>query len=89
MRDPALLLVDEPSVTPSPGERDEIHALLRGLAQHPDLAVIVASEDVAAIRTARRPMTISDGRLRMRNPRSGRLIEFPQDRAGDQRGSQA
>lgn len=87
VRNPALLLVDEPSVTPSPGERDEIHALLREFAHDPSLTVIVASEDVAAIRTARRPMTISDGTLRMRSPWTGRLIEFPQSRTGDQRGS--
>jgi ABC-type lipoprotein export system ATPase subunit len=84
-RNPVLLLVDEPSVTPSPGERDEIHELLRSFARDPSVTMIVASEDVAAIRTARRPMTISDGKIRMRGGRSGRLIQFPEGRAGDPR----
>ena len=80
VRDPVLLLVDEPAATPSPGERDEIYALLRSLARDPELALIVASEDVAAIRTASRAMTLGDGELRS-SARAGQVLRFPEKRA--------
>jgi putative ABC transport system ATP-binding protein len=80
VRDPALLLVDEPALTPSPTERDELYALLRSLAGERGLTLVVASEDLAAIRTARQAMTISDGTLRS-SQRAGRVVPFPEDRA--------
>jgi len=80
VRDPALLLVDEPALTPSPAERDELYGLLRSLAGERGLTVLVASEDLAAIRTARQAMTISDGMLRA-SQRAGRVVAFPEDRA--------
>ena len=66
---PSLVLVDEPGATPSPGDRDEIYALLRSLAKDPALTLVVASEDVAAIRAARRALTLSDGQMRSSRPR--------------------
>ncbi|MGB2710644.1 MAG: ATP-binding cassette domain-containing protein, partial [Conexibacter sp.] len=80
VRGPALLLVDEPALTPSPGERDELYALLRALAGESGLTLVVASEDLAAIRTARQAMTISDGAVRS-SRRSARVLPFPEDRA--------
>ena len=80
VRDPLLLLVDEPGSTPSPTDRDEIYALLRALGGDPALTLIVASEDVAAIRTARRAMTLGDGELRS-SERGGQLLRFPRQRA--------
>ena len=80
VRDPALLLVDEPGLTPSPTERDELYALLRSLSSARSLTVVVASEDVAAVRTARQAMTISDGTLRF-SQRAGLVVPFPEDRA--------
>lgn len=80
VRDPVLLLVDEPATTPSPSDRDEICTLLGALAKDPALALLVVSEDVAAIRTARRAMTLSDGRLRS-SERAGKVLDFPRQRA--------
>jgi putative ABC transport system ATP-binding protein len=80
VRDPALLLVDEPALTPNPSERDELYALLRSLTGERGLTVVVASEDLAAIRTARQSMTISDGKLRSSH-QTGRVVPFPEDRA--------
>lgn len=80
VRDPALLLVDEPALTPSPAERDELYELLRSLAGERGLTLLVASEDLAAIRTARHAMTISDGAVRS-SQRAGRVVPFPEDRA--------
>jgi predicted ABC-type transport system involved in lysophospholipase L1 biosynthesis ATPase subunit len=81
VRDPALLLVDEPGATPSPAERDAICALLRSLAKDPALALLVASEDVAAIRATNRAMTLADGALRSTD-RAAEVIRFPRQRAG-------
>jgi predicted ABC-type transport system involved in lysophospholipase L1 biosynthesis ATPase subunit len=79
VRDPLLLLVDEPGSTPSPTDRDEIYALLRSLGRDPALTLIVASEDVAAIRTARRAMALGDGELRSAD-RGGQVVRFPGQR---------
>jgi len=80
VRNPLLLLVDEPGSTPSPTDRDEIYALLRSLAGDPALTLMVASEDVAAIRTARRAMTLADGMLRSSGG-GGQVLPFPGQRA--------
>lgn len=80
VRDPVLVLVDEPGATPSPGDRDEIYALLRSLGKDPVLTLVVASEDVAAIRAARRALTLSDGQIRS-SDREGRVVRFPRRRA--------
>jgi len=80
VRDPALLLVDEPALTPSPSERDELYELLRSLSGERGLTLIVESEDLAAIRTAQHAMTISDGALRS-SQRPGRIVPFPEGRA--------
>jgi ABC-type lipoprotein export system ATPase subunit len=76
VRDPSLLLVDEPVITPSPSERDKMKGLLRGLAGEPALTVIIASADMSAVRIARRVWTISDGSVRTTD-RLGRLVPFP------------
>jgi ABC-type lipoprotein export system ATPase subunit len=75
VRDPVMLIVDEPGSTPSPSDRDEIYALLRSLARD-GLTLIVASEDIAAIRIARRAMTLADGELRSSEP-TGHVVRFP------------
>ncbi len=80
VRDPVLLLVDEPGLTPSPNERDELYALLRSLGDERGLTLLIASEDLAAIRSARQAMTISDGTLRS-SQRAGQVVPFPEDRA--------
>lgn len=79
VRRPALLLVDEPALTPSPSERDELSALLQSLAGEPRLTLVVASEDVTAIRVARQVMTLSDGVLRSSQP-PGEVVLFPERR---------
>jgi predicted ABC-type transport system involved in lysophospholipase L1 biosynthesis ATPase subunit len=80
VRSPLLLLVDEPGSTPSPADRDEIYALLRSLGRDPALTLIVASEDVAAIRTASRAMSLGDGELRS-SDRGAQVLRFPGQRA--------
>jgi ABC-type lipoprotein export system ATPase subunit len=76
VRQPRLLLVDEPGVSPSPVEREELFALLRSFAREHKLALVIASEDLDALQGATRRMTISDGLLRSMDS-SGVVLAFP------------
>lgn len=62
VREPRLLLVDEPALLARPSEARELFAVLHRLPEQLGLALLVASEDVAAIRGSRRVMNL-DGRL--------------------------
>jgi ABC-type methionine transport system ATPase subunit len=79
IRRPRLLLVDEPAITLNPTERDEIRELLHALAGASKLTVIVASEEVAALRGAQRVVSIGDGRL-LSTDRPGTVVPFPGER---------
>jgi len=79
VRQPRLLLVDEPAVSPSPVECGELFALLRSLAGRSDLAVLIASQDLEALEGARRIMSISDGILRSMD-QAGVVVAFPNQR---------
>lgn len=87
VREPRLLLVDEPAILPSPSESRELYALLRSLGKDRALALVVASEDLAPLRGALRIMAIGDGRLRSTDAR-GKVLPFP-DRRVDDAGSGA
>jgi predicted ABC-type transport system involved in lysophospholipase L1 biosynthesis ATPase subunit len=63
VRRPRLLLVDEPALIPSLSEREEVGALLRALARELGSAMIVASEDLAALHGATVLMSIACGEL--------------------------
>jgi predicted ABC-type transport system involved in lysophospholipase L1 biosynthesis ATPase subunit len=76
IREPGLLLVDEPAATPSPGEQDEIRGLLRSVGRASEVTLIVASEEPAVLRGARRMMSLSDGRV-LTTDRLGTVVAFP------------
>ena len=76
VREPRLLIVDEPAVLPSPSESEALYELLRSLGRSRDLALVVASEDLVAIHGAHRIMSISHGAVRsMDEP--GVIVPFP------------
>ena len=80
VREPRLLLFDEPAVLPGPGEARELHGLLRSLAREQGIAVAIASEDMTALTGVHRFLVLSDGRLRSTDSRR-RVIPFPGARA--------
>jgi ABC-type lipoprotein export system ATPase subunit len=86
VREPRLLIVDEPAVLPSPSESEALYELLRSLGRSRDLAVVIASADLSAIHGARRIMSISRGVVRSTDE-PGVLVPFPeqQAKAGDSR----
>lgn len=47
--DPRLIVIDDPVLTPSVSERDVLYAMLRGVARERGIALLVASEDFAAL----------------------------------------
>jgi ABC-type ATPase involved in cell division len=85
VREPRLLLVDEPAVLPGPSDSRALHGLLRALAKD-GIAVLIASQDVAALSGVHRFLTLSGGRLRSTDSRR-RVIEFPGGRAERRQGS--
>jgi ABC-type methionine transport system ATPase subunit len=90
VREPRLLLIDEPAVLPNPLEGEELYTLLRELGQERKLAVVIASESLAALNGAERMMAISSGEVRSMD-QSGTVVRFPSaaveraDRTGDAR----
>src|ERR1041385_7618503 len=61
---PRVLLVDEPGVLLRPSEAAELCDLLGELGRDPSLALVIASEDLAPVRIARRMFSLDRGRLR-------------------------
>jgi predicted ABC-type transport system involved in lysophospholipase L1 biosynthesis ATPase subunit len=87
VREPRLLLVDEPAVLIDAGASREFYALLRSLAKESRMALVIASEDTTPLLGVDRVMTISDGRLRTTDARK-RVVAFP-DRRSRSSGSRA
>lgn len=46
---PRLIVIDDPVLSPSVSERDTLYALLRGVSRERHIALLVASEDFAAL----------------------------------------
>lgn len=76
VREPRLLLVDEPAVLPSPIESDELYGLLRSLGEDRSLSVVIASENVAATAGTLRTMAVSSGEVRSMDE-DGVVVQFP------------
>jgi predicted ABC-type transport system involved in lysophospholipase L1 biosynthesis ATPase subunit len=81
VREPKLLLIDEPALLPGPTEARELHGLLRGLPKSHGAAVVIVSQDMTALAGVQRFFTLTDGRLRGTESRR-RVIPFPGARAG-------
>lgn len=79
VREPRLLMIDEPAVLPGPSETRSLQALLRSLPREHGLALLIASEDAAAISGLPRVLRISDGRVASAPSQEdeGEVIQFP------------
>lgn len=69
IREPRLLLVDEPALLASPSESRALYSLLRTLGREEELAVVIASTEAVAIQGAPRIFTIDNGRVRSTDSR--------------------
>lgn len=63
VREPRLLVVDEPAPMPSLGERERFCAILRAASGERGIALLIASEDMATLRGVGALMSISAGEL--------------------------
>jgi ABC-type glutathione transport system ATPase component len=62
-REPQLLVLDEPAPMPNVGEREAFYSLLRSVALERDMALLVASEEMAALQGFDVLMSIAEGEL--------------------------
>jgi ABC-type methionine transport system ATPase subunit len=76
VRQPALLLVDEPALTTSAGERSAIRGLLDSLADERSLAMIVVSTDAHMLSGLGRSYTAGGQRLHC-SVRPGSIVALP------------
>jgi ABC-type methionine transport system ATPase subunit len=76
VREPRLLLVDEPAVLPRPEDARAFYELLRSLPEKVGCALLIASEEVSALRGCKPMMSLSGGRLSSTTSRR-KVIDFP------------
>jgi ABC-type ATPase involved in cell division len=76
VREPRILLVDEPAVLLRPSEGVALYELLHSLGHDLSIAIVIASEDIAPLRKARRMFTIDSGKLRAMDA-PGTVVQFP------------
>jgi lipoprotein-releasing system ATP-binding protein len=78
-RRPALLLFDEPAVLAQPKDAQAFCALLHSLPRSLGMALLIASEDVSALRGAGRVMNLDGGRMYATESRRN-VVSFPERR---------
>jgi ABC-type ATPase involved in cell division len=78
LREPALLLVDEPTVGVAALEQDEIALLLRSLTRE-DMAILMSVDETGVgMFAADRTLSLDQGRLRGHvAPELGEVVELP------------
>lgn len=81
IREPRLLLVDEPAVFRNPDDARAFYELLRSLPEKVGCAMLIASEEVSALRGCKPMMSLSDGRLTSTASRR-KVIDFPTSLSG-------
>ncbi len=76
VREPRLVLVDEPAVFRNQDDARAFYELLRSLPEKVGCALLIASEEVSALRGCKPMMGLSDGRLTSTASRR-KVIDFP------------
>lgn len=79
-REPRLLVLDEPALIPNLGERDRFYALLRSTALEREMALLVASEEIAALQGFAVLLSIADGEVSS-SEAPGNVVQLPKRRA--------
>ncbi len=76
IREPSLLLIDEPAVFPSPTDKDAFLAWLRALVTERHMTLVMASVDMKALQGATELVSISDGEL-ISTAGQATIVAFP------------
>jgi ABC-type multidrug transport system ATPase subunit len=79
-REPRLLVLDEPALMPNLGDRDRFYAQLRTAAREREMALLIASEEMAALQGVGVLVSIADGELCSSEER-GTVVPLPRRRA--------
>ena len=83
VREPKLLLVDDPTARLDLIDRERVGGLLRAAAHDGGCGVLMTGAELAAMRHADRVLTLSRGRLlaaaERESGRGGAVVEFPRD----------
>jgi ABC-type methionine transport system ATPase subunit len=79
--EPRLLLVDEPAVLPQPEDARDFYALLRSLPERVGCALLIASEEVSALRGCKPMMNLAGGQMSSTTSRR-KVIDFPSSSSG-------
>jgi len=79
-REPRLLVLDEPALMPNLGDRDRFYAQLRAAAREREMALLIASEEMAALQGVGVLVSIADGELCSTDER-GTVVPLPRRRA--------
>jgi lipoprotein-releasing system ATP-binding protein len=80
-REPRLLALDEPALFPNLSDRDRFYALLRSATRERNMALLVASEEMAALQGFGVLMSIADGEL-ISTETLGTVVRLPGRRLG-------
>lgn len=82
VREPALLLADDPTMGLGVGERETVLALLRSTAEDSGMAVLMTVPDVPDMLRSHTVMSLSDGELIVPTSRKldADVIDFPRER---------
>lgn len=75
-REPRLLVLDEPAQMPNLGDRDKFYALLRAVNRERNMALLVASEEMAALQGLGVLISVADGELCSTEER-GTVVQMP------------
>ena len=87
-REPQLLVLDEPALMPNLGDRDRFYSLLRSTARDRGMAMLIASEEMAALQGVGVLMSIADGEL-CSTGEQGTVVRLPgRRRAAAERSAQ-
>jgi ABC-type multidrug transport system ATPase subunit len=79
-REPRVLVLDEPALMPNLGDRDRFYAQLRAAAREREMALLIASEEMAALQGVGVLVSIADGELCSTDER-GTVVPLPRRRA--------
>ena len=80
-REPRLLVLDEPAVMPTLGDRERFYELLRSEAHDRDMALLMASEEMSALQGVKVFVSIENGELTSTEQR-GTVVLLPGRRLG-------
>lgn len=87
VREPRLLLVDEPAAIPKLSDRDDVLKRLRRASAELDFTLIVASEEMGPLHGADLMISVGAGEVNLTVPRQGTIVPFPGGRRPGGQGS--